>query len=115
MPICRIQKRVPPDSRARPSEGTVWFRTPLPHAPACGRRGGYVCAAAALVVLVAGTVWRALHRVEPDYRVAYVGSLPLPDDAVASLETALAALGEDLNDDGAVVGSCPVMIPPKMS
>lgn len=65
----------------------------------------YVCAAAALVVLVAGTVWRALHRVEPDYRVAYVGSLPLLDDAVASLETALASLGEDLNGDGAVVVS----------
>lgn len=42
-------------------------------------------------------------RVEPDYQLAYVASAPLPDGALAKLEAALAALGEDLNGDGRVV------------
>lgn len=40
--------------------------------------------------------------VKPDYRVAYVGTNPLPDDTAAAIESAFAALGEDLNGDGQV-------------
>ncbi len=39
-------------------------------------------------------------QVKPDYQVAYVGTDALPDDTVAALQDALAALGSDLNGDG---------------
>ena len=56
-------------------------------------------------VLLAAGVNIALHvlgvgRVDPDYQIAYVGAVPLPDGAVAAREEALAALGEDCNGDG---------------
>lgn len=41
-------------------------------------------------------------RNQPDYKIAYVGSTDLPDDTARALETAIAALGEDLNGNGAV-------------
>lgn len=40
---------------------------------------------------------------QPDYQVAYIGSVSLPDDTAAALESALAQLGEDLNGDGQVL------------
>lgn len=39
-------------------------------------------------------------EVRPDYQIAYVGSAPLPEDTAAAVESAFAALGEDLNGDG---------------
>lgn len=42
-------------------------------------------------------------QVRPDYQVAYVGTNLLPDDTAAVIESAFAALGEDLNGDGRVV------------
>lgn len=41
-------------------------------------------------------------QIKPDYQVAYVGENTLPDDTAAAIETAFAALGEDLNGDGRV-------------
>lgn len=61
---------------------------------------------AAVLLWIGGTmVWNLLGigKTEPDYRFAYVGSAPLPEDCVAALETQLATLGEDLNGDGSVV------------
>ena len=57
-----------------------------------------------LLLAAAGSIlWNALCRVEPDYRIAYVGTSPLPDDTAAALEAGFASLGEDLNGDGRVV------------
>lgn len=39
---------------------------------------------------------------EPDYQVAYIGSVYLPDDTAAALSSALSELGADLNGDGQV-------------
>ena len=39
----------------------------------------------------------------PDYQLAYVASAPLEADALATLENALSAYGEDCNGDGRVV------------
>lgn len=63
----------------------------------------YVVAGAGLLAILGSIVWNALHRVEPDYQVAYVGANALPDDTAAAVEASFAALGEDLNGDGAVV------------
>lgn len=41
-------------------------------------------------------------QIKPDYQVAYVGENALPGDTAAAIETAVAALGEDLNGDGRV-------------
>ncbi len=57
-----------------------------------------------LLVSIISIVWHALGLGEtlPDYRIAYVGTDPLPDDTVSAIETAFASLGEDLNGDGKV-------------
>lgn len=39
---------------------------------------------------------------EPDYHIAYVGSVTLPEDTVEAIETAFAGLGEDINGNGKV-------------
>lgn len=39
----------------------------------------------------------------PDYQAAYVGSVPLGEQTLSSLEAALASFGEDCNGDGRVV------------
>lgn len=60
---------------------------------------GIVC------VLMAGNfVWSIIDgsRNVPDYQIAYVGSAALPDDTVAGLEAAFAAIGQDLNGNGKV-------------
>ena len=61
--------------------------------------------AAVVVLTVLGGIglnlWR-VHRGAPDYRVAYVGSRVLPEDTIQALETAFAALGEDLDGNGKV-------------
>ncbi len=38
----------------------------------------------------------------PDYCIAYIGETVLPDDTVAAIEEAFAALGEDINGNGKV-------------
>ena len=59
-----------------------------------------------LVVLgiLLSILWNALGigRVKTDHYIAYVGSKPLPEQCVTAVETALAALAPDLNDDGTV-------------
>ena len=60
----------------------------------------------ALLLIAAVDIGRSVFRVgaiEPDYQFAYVGSVPLDDEAVSSLESALAACGVDCNGDGRVV------------
>lgn len=59
------------------------------------------------VVLATIAVNLILHalgvgQIQPDYQIAYVGENPLPDDTAAAIESAFAALGEDLNGDGQV-------------
>ena len=63
-------------------------------------------AVAAVVVLALGNIlWNVLGigKVRPDIQVAYVGSVPLPEETAAALEEALADLGTDANGDGRVV------------
>jgi len=57
------------------------------------------------VLILADLVCYALGvgQVKPDYRIAYVGASPLPEDTAAAVETAFASLGEDLNGDGKTV------------
>ena len=65
-------------------------------------------AAVAVILWVLGSmVWNLLGigQVKPDYCFAYVGSRQLPAETVATLETALAAFGTDLNGDGRVTVS----------
>ena len=52
------------------------------------------------VDLISDVVHNARNK--PDYKIAYVGSTDLPEDTARALETALAALGEDLNGNGNV-------------
>ena len=65
----------------------------------------HVAAAVVLVLIAADLVWNVLGRgePEPDYRIAYVGTVSLPSDTAAAVEAGLAGLGEDLNGDGQVV------------
>lgn len=54
-----------------------------------------------LLVSLASIGWHAMGFGEtlPDYRIAYVGTNPLPDDTVSAIENVFASLGEDLNGD----------------
>lgn len=65
----------------------------------------YVLLGITVVVVSVYLLTRALGlwKIRPDYQVAYVGSLALPEDTVAALEEALAELGGDCNGDGRVV------------
>ena len=59
-----------------------------------------------IVLIAAGNLLMhvlGIGQVQPDYQIAYVGSTPLPQDSVKALETAMAELGQDCNDDGRVV------------
>ena len=65
----------------------------------------WLLAVGILIVWVIGSmVWNVLGigQIRPDYRIAYVGRLKLPDDCVEVLERELAGFGEDLNGDGTV-------------
>ena len=62
----------------------------------------HIAVAAVLLLSLGSIAWNVLSRVEPDYRIAYVGTNALPDDTAAALEAGFAALGEDLNGDGRV-------------
>lgn len=63
----------------------------------------HVGAVVLLAAVIVSIVWPIVNRATPDIQVAYVGSFPLPEDAAAALEDALASLGEDLNGDGKVL------------
>ena len=58
-----------------------------------------------LLLALADIGWHALGigDIQPDYQIAYVGTLPLPADTARAAEAALAALGADANGDGQVV------------
>ena len=56
-----------------------------------------LCAAGNILYHILG-----IGEIRPDYRIAYVGSVYLPDDTVAALEGTFADLGEDANGDGRV-------------
>jgi len=62
----------------------------------------HIAVAAVLLLSLGSIAWNVLSRVEPDYRIAYVGTNALPDDTAAALEAGFSALGEDLNGDGRV-------------
>jgi len=56
-----------------------------------------------VMVLDLGRTVLHIGEVQPDAQIAYVGSTPLPEETVSALETALAALCEDANGDGAAI------------
>lgn len=60
----------------------------------------HVGIAVVLAAIVIDIAWNALSRVEPDYKIAYVGTTRLPDETARALEAGFASLGEDLNGDG---------------
>lgn len=55
------------------------------------------------VVLVGFGVKDLLDQVEPDYKLIYISSRSLPDEATSKLCDEVAKFGEDLNGDGDVV------------
>ncbi len=65
----------------------------------------HVVIAAVLAGIGIDLACRALGvgQIRPDYQIAYVGENALPDDTAAAIESAFAALGEDLNGDGQVI------------
>lgn len=63
---------------------------------------GHIAVGLALLAAAGGILWDVISQVKPDYRIAYVGVSPLPDDTVKAVEAGIAALGEDLNGDGRV-------------
>lgn len=64
----------------------------------------YVIAAAVVLWILGSVLWNLLGigQIQPDYTIAYVGALELPQACVEALEKELAAFGEDLNGDGNV-------------
>lgn len=64
----------------------------------------HVVIAIVCVLLTGDFVWDMVegHLNTPDYCIAYVGEVLLPDDTVEALETAFAELGEDLTGNGKV-------------
>lgn len=65
----------------------------------------HLIAAAVLVWIGGSMLWNvlAIGQTKPDYIFAYIGRDSLPEESAAALETALSALGEDVNGDGKVV------------
>ena len=63
----------------------------------------YVVLGAAAVLMAGNLVWHAATQVRPDYQIAYVGGVPLPDVETAAWEDRLSALGTDCNGDGKVI------------
>lgn len=59
----------------------------------------------AVAALVGYAIWDAVCNAtpEPDYQIAYVGEVGLPEDTASALESALAEKGRDLNADGQVL------------
>lgn len=58
-----------------------------------------------LLYIVGSILWNKLGigKACPDYSLAYVGSMPLPERCRETLEKELARLGEDVNGDGRVI------------
>lgn len=46
--------------------------------------------------------WLGIGETKPDYAIAYVGSISLPEEAVEALQARFAELGRDENGDGEV-------------
>ncbi len=65
----------------------------------------YVLFGAVLLFGLGSILWNVLGigQVEPDYRIAYVGTKTMPEGTVSAVEAALSELGEDLNGDGKTV------------
>lgn len=65
----------------------------------------YLVAGAAGLILLVSILATTVGRTEPDYSFAYVGGHRFSAEFQASLEAALATLGQDLNGDGVVTVS----------
>ena len=65
----------------------------------------YVICGIILVFILGDIAWNALGigTKKPDFQIAYVGKLPLPDDTVVALEQAFASLSGDFNGDGEAI------------
>lgn len=65
----------------------------------------HLIAAAVLLWIAGSMLWNVLGigQTRPDYVFAYIGRDSLPEEDAAAIETALSALGEDVNGDGKVV------------
>lgn len=63
----------------------------------------YLIAGAVLLAIIGSILWNLIGvKAKPDYIFAYIGRDELPQEAAAALEEALAAVGNDVNGDGAV-------------
>lgn len=62
----------------------------------------YVIGGIALILFLGDMIGNALGlwKKEPDFQIAYIGSMTLPDDTVTALEQAFALLAGDFNQDG---------------
>lgn len=65
----------------------------------------HLIAAAVILWIALSMLWSVLGigQTKPDYVFAYIGRDTLPEESATALETALSALGEDVNGDGKVV------------
>ena len=63
----------------------------------------HVLIAAAVLLIAADWAWNALTQVHPGVQNAYVGTVPLDQEAAAAWEARLSDLGSDCNGDGNVV------------
>lgn len=77
---------------------------------------GQVLIGAVLLAAGGNLLWQALGIgvPKPDFSVAYVGSVPLPEDTAAAVEEALAALAADVNGDGQVIVSLRQYVSPQV-
>lgn len=64
---------------------------------------GWVAFGAVVLALGGVLVRDMFFRPEPDYRIGYVSTQPLPAEVVAGLEESLQQLGSDRNGDGRVL------------
>ena len=63
----------------------------------------WLIGAACLLILIVWVIHDVNTKVDPDYTIAVVTVNPLPDEALASLGTALEPYLEDMNGDGQTV------------
>lgn len=63
----------------------------------------YVIGGLILLWIVGDIAGNALFRKKPDFQIAYMGQLTLPEDTVTALEQGFAALAGDFNGDGEAI------------
>lgn len=94
----RKYQDVKPDEPPAPLTGKAWWANWFHYNKL------WIVVWVVIVAVVGSMIWNVLGigQVRPDYIFAYIGNDELPEACAAALETALAALGEDVNGDGRV-------------